>query len=137
MNEIKFDKPVLDWKNGRNTASQPIRSELVGTSELADATQVASVNALEQINTQTIEKIIATCNLANSSEMGSFSESDSGDPSKIEFANKPPPKTPICYSVNQVEILQTLGNYTFAAHFETDEFLQKNRIAKETRFYLN
>ena len=31
----------------------------------------------------------------------------------------------MCYSVNQIEILQTLGNYTFAAHFETDEFMQK------------
>ena len=26
---------------------------------------------------------------------------------------------------NQVEILQTLDNYTFAAHFESDDFLQK------------
>ena len=57
--------------------------------------------------------------------MESFTDSDSGDASTLEFANKPPLKIPICYSVNQAEILQTLGNYTIAAHFESDEFLQK------------
>ena len=57
--------------------------------------------------------------------MESFSDSDSGDAaSTFEFANKPPLKSPICYSVDQIEILQTLGNYTFAALFESDEFLQ-------------
>ena len=45
--------------------------------------------------------------------------------STIESASKTPLKTPMCYSNDQFEILQTLGNYTFAAHFETDEFLQK------------
>ena len=44
---------------------------------------------------------------------------------KIEAANKPPIKTPTCYSVNQIEVLQTIGNYTFAAQYETDEFIQK------------
>ena len=43
----------------------------------------------------------------------------------LEVANKPRLKTPICYSSNQVEILQTLGNYTWAAHFEADQFFQK------------
>ena len=47
------------------------------------------------------------------------------DNSTIETADKPPIKTPICYSINQVEILQNLGNYTFAAQFEADDFLQK------------
>ena len=45
--------------------------------------------------------------------------------STVEFASKPPLKTPMCYSINQIEISQTLGNNTFAAHFESDEFLQK------------
>ena len=44
VSEINYEKPVLDGKNGRNTASQPI------SNELADATQVASVNAYEQTN---------------------------------------------------------------------------------------
>ena len=37
------------------------------------------------------------------------------DNSTIEFADKPPLKTPMCYSINQVEVLQLLGNYTFAS----------------------
>ena len=57
--------------------------------------------------------------------MESLADSDSGDASTFEFANKPPLKIPNCYSVNQTKILQTLGNYTFAAHFESDDFLQK------------
>ena len=47
------------------------------------------------------------------------------DNSTIEFADKLLVKMPICYSNNQVEILQNLGNYTFAAQFEADDFLQK------------
>ena len=41
------------------------------------------------------------------------------------MADKPPIKTPVCYSMNQIEVLQTLGNVTFASQYETDEFLQK------------
>ena len=40
-------------------------------------------------------------------------------------ANQPPLKVPMCYSVNQIEVLKTLGNFTFAAEYETDEFIQK------------
>ena len=43
----------------------------------------------------------------------------------LRMADKPPLKTPVCYSVNQIEVLQTLGNFTFASQYETDEFLQK------------
>ena len=97
------------------------------TNKLGDATQTASVNALEKTtNDITIKNIIATSKItASNSEMESFSESDTGDASTIEFANKPPSITPICYSVNQGKILQTLGSYTFAAHLGSDEFLQK------------
>ena len=31
----------------------------------------------------------------------------------------------MCYSVNQIEVLQTLGIFTFASQYETDEFMQK------------
>ena len=30
-----------------------------------------------------------------------------------------------CYSVNQIEIIQNLGNYAFAAQSEADDFIQK------------
>ena len=44
---------------------------------------------------------------------------------QIEAANKPPIKTPICFSVRQIEVLQTLGNRTFVSQYESDEFIQK------------
>ena len=37
--------------------------------------------------------------------------------STIEFASKVPLKTPMCYSVNQIEILQTLGKLYFRRSF--------------------
>ena len=40
-------------------------------------------------------------------------------------ANQPPLKIPMCYSVNQIEVLQTLNNFTFASQYKTDEFMQK------------
>ena len=43
----------------------------------------------------------------------------------IQAANIPPIKSPICYSINQIEVLQQLGNHTFAAQYESDEFMQK------------
>ena len=46
------------------------------------------------------------------------------DNSTIEFADKPPLKTPMCYSINQVEVLQNLGKYTFVSQFEADEFIE-------------
>ena len=76
---------------------------------------------------QTVESIIASINpnASNAAKMESSDSEKYDAASTIELASKPPLKTPMCYSFNQIEILQTLGNYTFAAHFETDEFLQK------------
>ena len=43
----------------------------------------------------------------------------------IEAANQPPLKVPMCYSINQIEVIQTLGNHTLASQNDADEFLQK------------
>ena len=43
----------------------------------------------------------------------------------IQAANMPLIKSPICYSINQIEVLQQLGSHTFAAEYESDEFMQK------------
>ena len=45
--------------------------------------------------------------------------------STIETADKPLLKTPICDSINQDDVLESLGKYTFVAHFEADDFTQK------------
>ena len=43
----------------------------------------------------------------------------------IDAANQPPMKNLICYSVNQIDVLQQSGNHTFVSQFESDEFMQK------------
>ena len=60
-----------------------------------------------------------------------ISQSDSGDVSTFAFAIKLLLKTPIYYSVNQVEILRTLGNYAVAAYLESGELFRKKWITKE------
>ena len=60
----------------------------------------------------------------------SISEQDTDASEKMseensQMANPPPIKTPICYSVIHIEVLQTLGNFTFSAQYEIDDFLQK------------
>ena len=43
----------------------------------------------------------------------------------MQVVNQPPIKTPVCYSGSQIEVLQTLGNFTCVSQYEGDEFLQK------------
>ena len=57
--------------------------------------------------------------------MESQSDNEICDNSTIEFADKPPLKTPMCYSINHVEILENSGNDNFASQFEADDFIQK------------
>ena len=95
--------------------------------ERAKTEKAASVIDENKQTKRTLKSIIATINENNSdsnSDKMSSTESEN-ETSTIEFAHKLPLKTPLCYSMDQVEILQTYGNYTFAAHFESDEFLQK------------
>ena len=122
VNEIDVDKPVLVELN-----KQPITGELTNQNELARNSDASSDSELNKQCEQTIKNIIASINPgANNATKMESSDSETYDAaSTFEFASKPPLKTPMWYSVNQIEILRTLGNYTFAAHFETDEFLQK------------
>ena len=62
---------------------------------------------------------------ASSSSMDSQSTSETFDNSTIEVSDQPLLNSPIGYSMNQIEILQNLESYTFAAQFEADDFLQK------------
>ena len=122
VNEIIVDTPVLVEQN-----KQPITGELTNQSELARSSDASSDSELNKQCEQTIKSIIASINPSanNAAKMESSDSETYHAASTIEFASKPPLKTPMCYSINQIEILQTFGDYTFAAHFETDEFLQK------------
>ena len=53
------------------------------------------------------------------------SETDSMNDEIMQVVNQPPIKTPVCYSGSQIEVLQTLGNFTCVSQYEGDEFLQK------------
>ena len=75
------------------------------------------------INKQTLNEIATIINTSKVSEAEQSSEMMSEE--FRHAANQPPLKVPMCYSVNQIEVLKTLGNFTFAAEYETDEFIQK------------
>ena len=121
VNEIDVDKPVLVEQN-----KQPITGELTNQSELARSSEASSDSELNKQCEQTIKSTIASTNpSANNATKMESSDSETYDAaSTIEFASKPPLKTPMCYSVIQIGILQFLGNYTFA-FFETDDFLRE------------
>ena len=155
MNKTDHGKIVLDIQNRKGTTSQqpircgiatknqtakeserweseeqPIRRENASETEmtqLRERTESSENAAINKQERQTIKSINASisCDRENSSNMNSLSDSDACKKSIIEFLDKPPLKTPICYSVNQIEIIQNLGSYTFAAQFQADDFLQK------------
>ena len=107
-------------------AKQPIRAKITSekeTTKESKRTDSAEKGVLCKQEKQTIKGINASINTQSS--ISSQSDSNSCEQSTIDFADKPPLKTPICYSINQIEILQNLGNCTFAAQFEAENFLQK------------
>ena len=137
VNEDDVNKPVLVEQNNRD--KQSVTNDLANRSETARCGEAESENKLSKQCEQTIKSIIASINTSVSTSKIDSSDSASYAASTIEFASTPPMKTPMCYSINQIEILQTLGNYTLAAHFESDEFLQKivNLIQKPDSTKIN
>ena len=118
------------------------KKQAIDQSERSDAPTNRTTNreTNEQAKTNTIKEITAIIKSESSEtssniEMSNQSNSNSSDNNETNAqewateitstANKPPIKAPICYSVNQIEVLQTLGNFTFAANYEADDFLQK------------
>ena len=70
-----------------------------------------------------VAAIIETSQLSQSNSDAYDSENMSEE--LMRMADQPLIKTPVCYPVNQIEVLQTLGSFTVASHYETDEFIQK------------
>ena len=126
VNETDVDKPVLVEHN-----KHPITGELTNQSELARSSEASSDSELIKQCELTIKSIIASINpnANNATRMESSDNETYEAASTLEFASKPL-KTTMCYSVFQIEIRQTRGYYTFAAHLETEEFLQKVIIQK-------
>ena len=86
--------------------------------------QVAKIDKVDKVNKSPIKQIAAIIQTLSIREAESNAKENMSD-EILQMANQPPIKTPICYSINQIEVLQKLGNLTFAAHYETDKFLQK------------
>ena len=99
---------------------------MANASERQDRKATASESDVESVNESPLKQIAAIIQTSKLSE----SNTDETDSEKMSeelqrMADKPPIKTPVCYSVNQIELLQTLGIFTFGSQYETDEFLQK------------
>ena len=109
-----------------NESENATESEMANKNGQAADSKSERESTLGKHEKQTIKNIIASINEQESApKMDSNSDSDSHETSTITFADKPPVKTPVCYSIDQVKVFQNLGNYTFAAQFEADDFLQK------------
>ena len=109
-----------------------IKNENATESDMANKNEQAAGSKNERGSTlikhkiQTIKIVLASINERESvSKMDSNPDSHSYETSTNAFADKPPIKTLVCFSINQIEVLENLGNYTFAAQFEADDFLQK------------
>ena len=80
---------------------------------------------VEKVNKSPLKQIAAIIHTLSNSETDSVA-SEKMSEENSQMTNLPPMKTPICYSVNHIKVLQALCNFTFAAQFETDEFLRKS-----------
>ena len=110
---MNCQKTVLDARSRREKEIQPITAELREKSDLTDCGRMASETALSKQEQQTIRTIIASiCEPSNSSLMESQSDNEMCDNSTIQFADKPPLRTPMCYSINQVVVLRKGCNST-------------------------
>ena len=85
--------------------------------------EMTKASDAENVNKQTLNEIATIIKTTQSSEAEQANEIMTEE--FRHAANQPPLKIPMCYSVNQIEVLQTLNNFTFASQYETDEFMQK------------
>ena len=127
VNEITKCKIVSEEPSQQNTTAQPIKSnKLASENEMQESVKESNEAESTNVNEQTLKDVVATIKPAVSSDSGQ--ETDDKDKMSehiFEAANQPPLKVPQCYSFNQIALIQTLGNNTFASQYDTDEFLQK------------
>ena len=124
VNEItKPDKFVSDKQKIPFEQNQPVGTN---ASKRQDNKATARESEATNVTKAPFKQIAAIIQATAISETSSDEiDNDKMSEELQRMADKPPIKTPVCYSVNQIEVLQTLGNFTFASQYETDEFLQK------------
>ena len=83
-------------------------------------------STLSKHEKQTIKNIIASINeQASAPKMNSNSDSESYETSTFAFPDKPPIKTPVCYSINQVEVLKTSETIRLPRNLKPMTFYKK------------
>ena len=125
-NELTIWKTVSEKLPQQSIPEQPIKSKLAKKSKTQERVKATDEAESANANKQTIKEVVATIKVSVTSD----SMQESGDQAKMsnskpEAANQPPIKVPICYSISQIEVSQTLGNYAFARQYKTDDFLGK------------
>ena len=98
-------------------------SQWHNSNSLTSEIEMTKASDAENVNKQTLNEIATIIKTTQSSEAEQANEIMTEE--LRHAANQPPLKIPMCYSVDQIEVLQTLGNFTFASQYETDEFMQK------------
>ena len=121
----KTDKFVSEMQKPHQKQNQPKGAKLASASDKQRNHTLASENEAVKANKQPFKQIAAITQTSQLSASTLYAQGSSKMSDElIRMADQPPIKTPVC-SVNQIEVLQTLGNFTFASQYETDEFLQK------------
>ena len=148
VKEITCNKFVSENQQKQNAKTQPIAEHSEKNNQSHNSKDMASENGMKSesgmttesgvastrgvtsangiANKQTIRGIATIVKTVQSSETDELSENNTMSEKLNYSVNQPPIKTPIRYSVSQIEVFQTLGNYTFASQYETDEFIQKS-----------
>ena len=128
VNEITKNKFVSDTAQAQNAREQPIApyavndSQWQGSDNSPSESELTKASDAANVNKQTLNEIATIIKTSQSSEAEEASETMTEE--FRHAANQPPLKVPMCYSVNQIEVLQTLGNFTFDSQYETDENMQ-------------
>ena len=115
---------------------QPIKAQITNEKPAirkSELTGSAKKEVLCKQEKRTIKGIIASNNVQNS--MSSRPDSDTCEQSTTEFADKLPLKTPICYSINQIEILQNLGTICPLLQSRRKRFSLYGRKTRHTEIF--
>ena len=106
--------------------NQPIGEKLASESETQFKKELTSESEVTKTNKTPPKQKAAIIQSSHRSERTSDSnETEIMNKEIMQVTHQPPIKTPVRYTLNQIEVLQTLGNFTFMLEYETDEFFQK------------
>ena len=107
--------------------------QAAGESEGDSASEIAKTN--KQTNKQSVKQIASIKGKTQESDQKANSSDNEMSNAVMLKADKPPIKTTQGYSINKIEVLQSLGNFTLASQYDSDEFLQRDRTNQKSGFH--